>query len=496
MIRDLPLQPDNRILRSLARGIVASVLTVACFASVGVQTSSADQLDDRRKVLDQQLVSQAAAVDDANAQALAALRAFKAAKAELADARAQLAKAEAATAAARKLDAQRASELAEAEHKVTQAEADVAAAQAAFDSVDARTNEEITVITQQNGPLVDLALIFGDLDSADLNQRAQLGETLLDYSALELDELTSRRFKLDAAKTAADDARAAAEQAREAAASALKDTEAKEAAAAALQDKVTQKVRARDAAQEAAQEQVALEERRQADLESESAAVDKRIAERIAAEEARRKAAEAAARKAAAEKAAAEAAARKKAADAAAAQRARDAAARAAAAKSSGSAAKPSAPKPAAAPAKPATSSNSAASSSSGFLRPVDGRLSSSYGMRLHPVLGYWKLHDGTDFAASCGTPIRAAYAGTVSDKYYNAGYGNRLMIDHGRVDGDYVTTGYNHATRYVVGVGDHVARGQVIGYVGTTGYSTGCHLHLMVWENGSKVNPMTKWFD
>ena len=115
--------------------------------------------------------------------------------------------------------------------------------------------------------------------------------------------------------------------------------------------------------------------------------------------------------------------------------------------------------------------------------------------MRLHPVLGIRKLHDGTDFAAGCGTPIKAAASGTVAERYFNAGYGNRLMIDHGKVGGRYVTTGYNHATRYVVSVGQKVSKGQVVGYVGSTGYSTGCHLHLMVWENGSMVNPMSKWF-
>ena len=82
-----------------------------------------------------------------------------------------------------------------------------------------------------------------------------------------------------------------------------------------------------------------------------------------------------------------------------------------------------------------------------------------------------------------------------VSERYFNAGYGNRLMIDHGSKGGTYVTTGYNHATSYVVSVGDHVSQGQIIGYVGTTGYSTGCHLHLMVWENGSVTNPMSRWF-
>ncbi len=124
----------------------------------------------------------------------------------------------------------------------------------------------------------------------------------------------------------------------------------------------------------------------------------------------------------------------------------------------------------------------------------MNANITSPYGMRFHPILRYWKLHDGTDFGAGCGTPIRAPYSGRVAERYYNAGYGNRLMIDHGTVDGRFVTTGYNHAIRYTVWVGDHVSKGEVIGYVGTTGYSTGCHLHLMVWLDGKRRNPMT-WF-
>jgi murein DD-endopeptidase MepM/ murein hydrolase activator NlpD len=129
-----------------------------------------------------------------------------------------------------------------------------------------------------------------------------------------------------------------------------------------------------------------------------------------------------------------------------------------------------------------------------GFSYPVPARVTSAFGMRFHPVLRYWKLHDGTDLGAGCGTPIRAPRAGRVAERYYNAGYGKRLMIDHGYVRGRYVTTGYNHASRYIVRVGQRVRKGQVIGYVGSTGFSTGCHLHLMVWLNGRLRNPMT-WF-
>jgi murein DD-endopeptidase MepM/ murein hydrolase activator NlpD len=127
-----------------------------------------------------------------------------------------------------------------------------------------------------------------------------------------------------------------------------------------------------------------------------------------------------------------------------------------------------------------------------GFLMPVPGPITSGFGMRLHPVLNIWKLHDGTDLGAACGTAIRAPYAGRVGAAYFNPGYGNRLMIDHGVVDGRHVVTGFNHATSFLVGDGDRVAGGQVIGFVGSTGFSTGCHLHLMVWLDGRVVDPMT----
>jgi len=126
-----------------------------------------------------------------------------------------------------------------------------------------------------------------------------------------------------------------------------------------------------------------------------------------------------------------------------------------------------------------------------GFVSPVHGAITSGFGMRLHPTLRVWKLHDGTDFGAACGTPIRSPYPGRVSSAYFNAAYGNRLIIDHGVISGRRVVTGFNHATRYVVGVGQRVRQGQVLGYVGSTGLSTGCHLHLMMWLDGALVNPM-----
>lgn len=121
---------------------------------------------------------------------------------------------------------------------------------------------------------------------------------------------------------------------------------------------------------------------------------------------------------------------------------------------------------------------------------PVSGPITSSYGMRVHPVTGVYKLHDGTDFGVGCGTPVRAAASGTIIQQYYNGGYGNRVILNNGIKRGQSVVTTYNHLSRFAKGVGSKVSRGDVIGYVGSTGYSTGCHLHFMVIVNGGTQNP------
>jgi murein DD-endopeptidase MepM/ murein hydrolase activator NlpD len=123
--------------------------------------------------------------------------------------------------------------------------------------------------------------------------------------------------------------------------------------------------------------------------------------------------------------------------------------------------------------------------------RPVPGPITSPYGMRKHPITGVYKLHDGTDFGVACGTPVRAAASGTVLQQYFNAAYGNRVILNNGVKRGVSVVTTYNHLSRFAVSAGAKVKRGQVIAYSGSTGYSTGCHLHFMVLANGSTVNPV-----
>ena len=120
---------------------------------------------------------------------------------------------------------------------------------------------------------------------------------------------------------------------------------------------------------------------------------------------------------------------------------------------------------------------------------PINGaRLSSSYGKRKHPILGYRKMHSGVDFAAPRGTPILAAGSGTVERANRYGGYGNYIRIRH--TDG--YKTAYAHLSKFARGVkaGAYVKQDQVIGYVGTTGRSTGPHLHYEVHHHGKKINP------
>ncbi len=135
-----------------------------------------------------------------------------------------------------------------------------------------------------------------------------------------------------------------------------------------------------------------------------------------------------------------------------------------------------------------------AAPSTGALIHPVDGDVTSAFGYREHPIYHYWGLHDGVDFGGGCGTPLRAAAAGRVVASYWSDVYGNRLVIDAGVHSGVGLAMIYNHTDGYDVGVGDRVEQGQVIGYEGSTGWSTGCHLHFTVLANGKAVDPMN-WF-
>jgi murein DD-endopeptidase MepM/ murein hydrolase activator NlpD len=122
---------------------------------------------------------------------------------------------------------------------------------------------------------------------------------------------------------------------------------------------------------------------------------------------------------------------------------------------------------------------------------PTDGTLGSPFGMRMHPIFHEERMHEGQDISAPCGTPIRAAAAGRVQSVTYDDSGGHRLIIDHGQIGGRQLRTHYLHAEGYQVRPGDQVARGETVGTVGTTGWSTGCHLHFSVSLSGDFVDPM-----
>ncbi len=125
------------------------------------------------------------------------------------------------------------------------------------------------------------------------------------------------------------------------------------------------------------------------------------------------------------------------------------------------------------------------------FAMPVMGKITSGFGMRFHPILGFTRMHEGVDLSAPFGTPIYAVAPGTVSYAGIHGGHGKYVRLEHSGGLG----TGYAHMSRIAVASGAHVRVGQVIGYVGSSGLSTGAHLHYEVYRNGQTVNPMSVRF-
>ncbi len=129
-------------------------------------------------------------------------------------------------------------------------------------------------------------------------------------------------------------------------------------------------------------------------------------------------------------------------------------------------------------------------STNQGFMFPMAycTMLTSAYGYRIHPITGNYAFHNGVDLAAGTGTEIYATKSGTVTTAEENYVYGNYVVINH--LDG--YSSLYGHMTRFTVSEGEYVEQGELIGYVGSTGWSNGPHLHFTIYYNGSSVNPMT----
>ena len=437
----------NRTLRSIVVIAVASALSLAL---LGPQAAT-DELTSRRARVKQEIAKTKSELNESTKTLSAAVVAVDKAQHKLDTATARLTTIRQELRVAQTKDAHIATRLQQVRADLAAAVAAVVAGQARLDAQHAKAGQVVRDQYQQQTNLLPIALLVDPDSGEDLQTRLQWSTTLFDSAQAEIDRLTVLQRQLDAARERQAELEAKVAAARREAAANLKIKKALEARAETQEATVARLLKQQKTAEDAAAADVAQDKARYAELIKERASVERRIAARIA-------------------KAAAE---RKRAAERKVAQRSR-------------STAKHN--------SRPSTRRSSMSSAGHGFSFPVPARITSPFGMRFHPVLRYWKLHDGTDLGAGCGTPIRAPRAGRVAERYYNAGYGNRLMIDHGYLGGRYVTTGYNHASRYIVRVGQRVQKGQVIGYVGSTGFSTGCHLHLMVWLNGRLRNPMT-WF-
>ena len=435
---------------SPVRRMVAVCVALLVFAGPGLAAQAEDLNAEKQRVdsavveaqsevsaSEAALVAANAKVDDAKAQVAAAQKV-------LGDAQAALVAAQNDLAAAKALGEQRAAELAQANLDLTKAQAKEADGQAKIDAQKSAINSYARSIVQDNLPLVNVAALINTDSTATLANRIQWSDTVLSTNQVDLDNLRKLQKQLEADRQASQLAQQKADEAKQAADAQVEATQQAEqaaqdatAAAQTAADQVQNALAVQQSAQAEAQQALANAQQYLDSMKAEQNNVNNRIAEeaRRAEEERRRQEAAAQGNQ-----------------------------------NSSGG-------------------GGSWSVSSAGLIWPVSGPITSSYGYRWHPVYGNYAFHDGTDIGAGCGTPIKAAAGGRVTDAYYHSGYGYRMFVDHGYVNGRHMVTSYNHMSGYAVSVGAWVGQGQTIGYVGTTGVSTGCHLHLMLWVNGSATN-------
>ncbi len=406
-------------------------------AAAAAAKADVDTLTAQRVAAAQRAAQAQAVVQESSAVLAAASAKLADSETNLAGARAVLAVAQQNLITAQRKDSETAGSLAQTQILLKASNNLVQQNQDALDGAQVLVGQMAREQYQQNTTLIGIVTVVTPTTTGSMNDKLQWATTMFETSATAITRLEDTQAKLADAKNARAVLEARADIARQNAAAQLGQSQKAQKAASDAAAKVQAAVDANNAAKAAAAQAVAQDQADAAAQQAEVDSVNARIAQRLADQRA-------------AQAAAAAAAAR---------------------AKSGGTTPPPS--------------------SSSGLINPIPGSsITSPYGMRLHPILHIWKLHDGTDFGAGCGTPVHAAASGTVTEEYYNGGYGNRLFIDHGNVGGRFMTTSYNHLSGYAVRVGQHVTQGQVIAYVGTTGYSTGCHLHFMLWVNGTMVNP------
>ncbi len=424
----------------MAALLTGSILVGAAVAPL----ASADDLNDKKHKVQRQINGAHDDLEESSAQARAAASALKSAQVQLGTAQAHLAKTRGELAAAEVLDQQMQAKLLAAIERLKQARADLVAGRKKIVEQQ-RTLGQIVVQNYQTGDpsLMGLSMVLTSQDPTELTGQLNSVQNVMDKESVVLDRLEASRALLTVQEQEVEAAKVQVAAERKAAAENLRVKQGLEAQAQAAEAQVTNLVTLRAQAQQEAEKARAADLAQLKGLEHERNRIAAILRKR--AEEARRRAA--------------------------------------AAARRAGQASGP-------------ILGDGGPISSNGFLDyPVRGPVTSPFGWRTHPIYGYRSLHDGIDFGAACGTPIHAAASGRVMERYFQTAWGNRVIIDHGYHHGVGLATITNHMSGpAIVSPGEHVARGQIVGYVGTTGWSTGCHLHYTVLQNGSPVNP-ENWF-
>jgi murein DD-endopeptidase MepM/ murein hydrolase activator NlpD len=428
---------------SAAAAIALGTLSVPTY----FDPAFADDLKDKQKRAESQIHRAHDDVQESSKQLRRASERLEAARTQLADARTALAAARGRLAVAQERDAEMQAELAEAEATLARAQADLDAGQSDVSAQREIVGDTITRLYMEGDPdLVAFASLVDAESAQDLSRRAEINQVMVDTQTRDYDKLQAAEVLLRVHEDQVEEARDDVAAKRETAAENLAATQQLESEASDAKADVVALVGERATAQDDAAKARARDLRKLEQAERQKERIEEMLRKRAAAALRRAKA-------------------------------------RAAAAAAAAAAANAAATSQAA--------MNARVGPTTGLLQmPVGGGMTSPFGYRTHPIYGYWGLHDGADFGGGCGQPIVAAESGLVISSYWSDVYGHRLIIDHGALAGAGVATIYNHASRYTVSQGARVERGEIIGYVGDTGWSTACHLHFTVMANGEAVNP------
>lgn len=473
-----------------ARRIAATLVALGLAGTFAAPAAMADDLSDMRSRLaqvKQRQVDSQQEIADSKAQLSAATSKLLDSQKSLADAQARLSDLSVRLQSARDADLNLEADLRVAQAALEQAKQNVAKGEGDLANQLRLMGAAAREAYQQQNPLAGLSILFGSDSTSELSQRIQWNTTIFDTQSADKSRLDEVQATLTAARDAQAGIEARVAAKKEAAAKQVVLIAGLEREANAQADTVKTLVQSNARAQADAQAELAADTAAYDQLASQESQLQNEIQSKLdqLKAEAEQRAREEAARKAAAEAEAKRQAEAKKQAEASASQTSTGATQA-----SSGATTQP--PAPATTPQASASDPTGHGTSRYGLVRPISARPGSPFGMRFHPILHYWRMHNGQDFGASTGTPIYAAADGIVLKSGPNGGFGNFVLIGHNAsINGKYVTTGYAHQSRIIVSVGQRVRQGQIVGYVGSTGLSTAPHLHFEVRLNGTPVNPM-----